>query len=179
MPERSPKLRPKLEIVDIIARLEAITNSATKLPLTRRAVINPREIQELVTQVRSALPTDINEALQIIRYRDTIISQAQADANRTRAKAEQEAMQKVSEAQVMRDAQAKAKEIVAEAEKERQALMVEAEKQAAARVQGADQYALEVLSRLEEEMNTLLQTTRRGIESLKEGKALDEDPSPE
>lgn len=174
MTERGPKVRPKLEIVDLIARLEAITSSATKLPLTRRAVINPREIQELVSQLRSALPADMNEALQIIRYRDTIINQAQADATRARSKAEQEAMQKVSDTQIARDAQAKADQLLLDSEKERQALLAEAEKQALARIHGADQYAIEVLSRLEEELNTLLQTTRRGIESLKEGKVLEE-----
>jgi len=175
MPERGPKLRPKLEIVDMIMRLEAITASATKLPLTRRAVINPREIQELVTQLRNALPSDINEALQIIRYRDTLVSQAQTDANRMRAKAEQEAMQKVSETQIVKDAKKMAAAITHEAQAERDALLAEAETQATIRIKGADEYAIDVLTRLDEELNTLQVTTRRGVESLKEGKVLGED----
>lgn len=175
MPERLPRLTRKLEILDIIARLEAITNSATKLPLTRRAVINPKEIQELVTQLRNSLPSDINEALQIIRYRDTIVSQAQNDANRTRAKAEEEAEQKVSETQIVRDSKKAAAEIVRDAEAERDALIVEAEQQATSRIKGADDYAIEVLRRLEEELTTLQVTTRRGVESLEQGKILGEE----
>jgi cell division septum initiation protein DivIVA len=174
MPEKTPKLNGKIEIVEIIARLEAITGSATKLPLTRRAVINPREIQELVNQLRNSLPSDINEALQIIRYRDALVSQAQTDASRMRQKAEQESMQKVSDTQVVRDAKAKAQAIIEEAGKERQKVLDEAEKEAAAKIDGADRYAIEVLTRLEAEMETLLQTARRGIESLKEGKVLEE-----
>ena len=174
MPDKAPKLTAKLEIVDVIARLEAITGSATKLPLTRRAVINPREILELVNQLRNTLPTDINEALQIIRYRDALVSQAQTDASRMRSKAEQESMQKVSDTQIMRDAKIKAQALLEQAGRERAAILAEAEKEGAAKVEGADKYAIEVLTRLEEEMDTLLQTARRGIDSLKEGKVLED-----
>jgi len=174
MPDKAPNLNMKLEIVEIIGRLEAVTSSATKLPLTRRAVINPSEIQELVNQLRNCLPTDINEALQIIRYRDALVSQAQADASRMRGKAEQESMQKVSDTQIMRDARAKAQGILDQAGRERAAILAQAEKEAAEKVEGADRYAIEVLTRLEAEMDTLLGTARHGIESLKEGKALEE-----
>ena len=91
MADRGPKPETTLEIMATLDRMEAITGSATKLPLTRRAVINPKEIQDLVAHIRHALPTDISEALQIIRYRDTLISQAQAEASRLRADAEREA----------------------------------------------------------------------------------------
>lgn len=172
MPEKAPKLTGKLEILEIIARLEAVTNSATKLPLTRRAVFNPNEIHELVNQLRNTLPPDINEALQIIRYRDALITQAQTDAKSLRGKAEQESMQKVSDTQIVRDARAKAQGIIEDVQKERAAVLLDAEKEAAAKVHGADRYAIDVLTRLEEEMDTLLQTARRGIESLREGKEL-------
>ncbi len=173
MAERGANTRPKLEIVEIIGRLEGLTGSATKLPLTKRAVINPKEVQELVTQLRNALPSDINEALQVIRYRDTMIHQAQSDATRMRNKAEEESMVKVSESQIVKDAQVKAKQIIAEANEQKKQVLRNAEKEAEEKLSGADSYALEVLTRLEEEMSTLLQTTRRGIESLREGKVLD------
>ncbi len=172
MAERGPKVGPKLEIVRIVERLEAMTSSATKLPLTKRAVINPREIQEMVSQIRNSLPSDINEALQIIRYRDTIISQAQTDANRMRTKAEQESMQKVSETQIVKDSRKKAEEVLAAAQQDRRALLAEAENQAKGHIEGADHYAIDVLSRLEQELSALLFTAQRGIESLKEGKVL-------
>ena len=176
MATRGPKLNLKLEVIDVLARLEAITASATKLPLTRRAVINPQEIQELVTQARNSLPTDINEAQQIIRYRDTLISQAQAEAIRLRADAEQAAMQKVSETQIMKDARVKAEDIRDEAQREGQDILAQAEKQATSRIDGADTYAMEVLTRLEEELTALLATARRGIESLRDGQVLEEAP---
>lgn len=173
MAERGPNTRPKLEIVEIIGRLEALTGSATRLPLTKRAVINPKEVLELVAQLRNALPSDINEALQVIRYRDTIINQAQTESTRTRNKAEEESMVKVSESQIVKDAQVKAKQIIAEANEQKKQVIRGAEKEAQDKLSGADNYALEVLTRLEEEMDTLLQTTRRGIKSLREGKVLE------
>ena len=177
MAERGTKLQPKLGIMDVITRLEAITGSATKLPLTRRAVINPREMQDLITQLRHSLPADINEALQIIRYRDTLISQAQTEAARVKAESEQEALQKISETQIVKDAQVMAENIKSEAHRQQQALLSDAEQQATSRVNGADTYALDVLARLEEELSTLLSTARGGIESLKEGRVLEDKRS--
>ena len=174
MAERAPKLRLKLEVEEVIARLEAITNSATRVPLTKRAVINPREVKELVSQLRNSLPTDMNEALQIIKYRDSIVTQAQAEAARVKSQAEKEALQKLSDSQLVKEAKARAEAILNQAREEQKALIAEAENQAASRVNGADSYAIDVLTRLEEELSTLLQTTRRGIESLKEGKVLEE-----
>ncbi len=174
MADGVPRLDRKLEIMAVLERMEAVTGSATKLPLTKRAVINPRDLQDLVAQLRNVLPSDINEALQIIRYRDTLVSQAQAEAARIRAEAEQSSLQRVSEAQVVKDAQAAAETVKREAEQDRQDILAEAEKQAAAKVEGADSYATEVLTRLEQELSALLTTARRGIDSLKEGRVLDE-----
>ncbi len=174
MADRGPKPETNLEIMATLDRMEAITGSATKLPLTRRAVINPKEIQDLVAHIRHALPTDISEALQIIRYRDTLISQAQAEASRLRADAEREALRLMSETQIVKDAHAMAESIAEDARQKGQATLAAAEGKASSRIGGADEYALEVLGRLEEELGSLLATARRGIESLRDGRVLEQ-----
>lgn len=176
MADSAPRGETNLEIMAILDRMEALTGSATRLPLTRRAVINPKDIQELVSHIRKALPADINEALQIIRYRDTVISQAQAEASRLRADAEQEALRRVSAAQIVKDAQSKAAIIVEEGQKKGEAMLAEAEGRASTRISGADEYALEVLGRLESELGSLLATAQRGIDSLRTGHVPDDPP---
>ena len=166
MAQGSPKLSTKIAIIEILDRLEAIAGSATKLPLTKRAVINPQEIQELVGQMRAALPEDINEALQIIGYRDSIIAQAQAEAERLRAHAQQEAQQAVSESPIMKEAEKKAEELKLAAQRQGEAVVAEAQRQAGSQASGADAYAVDVLRRLEQELDTLLATARHGVKYL-------------
>ena len=175
MTQRATPPRERLEIFDVLDRIEALTSSATKLPLTRRAVINPDDIQQLVDRLRRLLPSDITEAQQIIRYRDSFVLQAQTDAKRVRTAAEAEAMQKVSDTQVMHDARKAAEQLEEDARRRAEQMAIDAETQARARVEGADAYAIDVLHRLEEELGTLLGTARRGLESLSEGRELRED----
>ena len=175
MTQRSTPPRQRLEIFDVLDRIEALTSSATKLPLTRRAVINPDDIQQLVGRLRRLLPSEITEAQQIIRYRDSFVQQAQTDAKRVRSGAEAEALQKISDSQVIHDARKAAEQLEEDARRKVEKTIVDAETQARARVEGADAYAIDVLQRLEEELGTLLGTTRRGLESLREGWELRED----
>lgn len=175
MTTKQPKLRNRMEVFEILDRLEAIAGGATKLPLTQRAVINPRDIQELVSQLRHSLPQDIAEAQQIIRYRDTIVKQSQDEATGVRKAAERESMEKVSDTQVVKDAKTRAEEIRAQAKKDAADLIAQAEAQATTRIKGADEYAVDVLRKLEEELNTLLLTARRGLEALEAGRELQEE----
>lgn len=164
--QQTPQVRGRLEVYELLTQLETLTGSATKLPLTRRAVINPAEVQDLVVRLRRSLPSDINEAQQILRYRDTFLSQAQADAKRLRATAEQEAIQKVSDSQVLQDAAKDADRIKAEAQRRAEEILIEADAQARQRIEGANAHAVDVLSRLEEELHALLQQARRGLDVL-------------
>lgn len=175
MTTKQPKLRTRMEVFEILDRLEAIAGSATKLPLTQRAVINPRDILELVSQLRHTLPQDIGEAQQIIRYRDTIVKQSQDEATGVRKAAERESMEKVADTQVVKDAKSKAEEIRGQAKKDAAELITQTEEQATARIKGADEYAVDVLRKLEEELNTLLLTARRGLEALEAGRELQEE----
>ncbi|MEE9284413.1 MAG: hypothetical protein V3V35_01655 [Dehalococcoidia bacterium] len=162
----------RLQVFHLLDLLESTTASATKLPLTKRAVINPGEVQELVAKLRHALPNEITDAQQIIRYRDSILSKAQADAKRLREAAEQESLQKISETEIMRDADKRVEEVEAEAQRRAEQLVASAEARIQERIEGADAYAADVLGRLEEELGTLLATARRGLEQLKAGRKL-------
>ena len=172
MTQQAPKLRERLEVFDLLDKLEGM--SGAKLPLTGRILVNPLELQDLVAKLRRALPRDITEAQQIIRYRDTFVSQAQGEAKRIRSLADEEAMKKVSEAQIVKEAQKTAEQIKTGAQDSVKVIITNAEAQARQRTAGADAYAIDVLRKLEEELNTLLLTARRGLETLQSGRELDE-----
>ena len=159
----------RLQVFQVLDVLESLTASATKLPLTKRAVINPADIQELIARLRHVLPGDITQAQQIIRYRDSILSRAQADAKRMRETAEQESRQKVSDTQIMNDAAKQAEAVDAEAQRRAEELVAAAQAKVQERIDGADAYAIDVLERLEEELGALLSTARRGLDELKSG----------
>ena len=90
-----------LEALKVLEKLEALTASATKLPLTNRAVLNPADLTELCNALKKALPAGITEAQQIIRFKDSILTQAHAEAKKIRAEADEQSLTKVGDTQVV------------------------------------------------------------------------------
>lgn len=166
MSQQPPNLRTRLPVFEALEQLETMATSATKLPLTKRAVINPTDLMDLVARVRASLPPDITQAQEILRYRDSLVGQAQAEAQRLRTNAEQESLLKVSEAQVVHDARDRASQIQLQADDQVQEILKQAEAQAVERVRGADEYSIDVLRKLEGELEALLSTARRGLQAL-------------
>ncbi len=175
MVQGAPNVQTRLQIFEVIDRLEALTASATKLPLTRRAVINPADVQDLVTRLRHLLPREIVEAQQVLRYKDSLVQRAQAEARRMREAAEQEVAHRVSETQIMHGARLQSEELRRDSEKKAQELLTKAEAHARERTEGADAYATDVLRKLEDELMALLSSARRGLEVLGAGPAGDQD----
>ena len=155
-----------VEALKILEKLEALTSSATKLPLTNRAVLNPADLNALCTALKKALPKGIAEAQQIIRFKDSILTQAHAEAKRIKSDADEQSMTKLSDTQVVRDSRATAERIIAEAREQAGEVLERAEEIARQRLQGADDYADDVLEKLEGELGALLATARRGREIL-------------
>ena len=155
-----------MELQEIIDRLESAVSTSAKLPMAGRAVVHTEQILELLDQIRDAIPSNIKEANQILNMRDNIISQAQMEARRIKASAEEEAKARISDSEVLSGAQRKAEEAVLEAQHRAQKMVADADKQTRARREGADQYAKEVLGKLEQELGNLQATVRAGVETL-------------
>ena len=147
-------------------QLESLLTSSARVPATRRGIVELDKLVDLVSRMRAAVPQDVHDAEELMRDRENILDQAQAEAQRIRQVAEEEARRLVMESAIAKEASRQAEEVVAEAQRRAQHILDEAEADAAARRNGADQYAQEVLHKLEQEVAELLVTVRRGIDVL-------------
>ena len=178
-----------IDIVQIIEELESIASSATKVPgLRRRVMVDMDRLVAVGGELRSSIPSDIQEAREILRQKESILNQTQLEARRikeaalqealsTRTSAEEEQQTKVDEAEILKVAEAKADQVGQQAAQEAQQIMQDAQRRAyriideaeaasTARREGADQYAREALFNLEERLAGLLGQVRKGIDAL-------------
>ncbi len=155
-----------MELQELIDRMESAVSTSAKMPLAGRTMVHTEQLLELMDQLRDAIPSNIKEANQILNMRDNIISQAQMEARRIKASAEEEAKARVGESQILADAQRRAEEAMLEAQHRAQKMVADADKQARARREGADQYAKDVLGKLEEELANLQATVKAGVDTL-------------
>lgn len=153
-----------MDLSTLIEKLEEVISSGTGVPATGRILLERERLTELVGQIRIAIPTDIQEAQDLLEMRDSVLNQALSEAGAIRSAAEEEARARVTQSEIAREAQKKAEEIIEEAQGKAQRILDEIDSQADSRKAGADQYAQATLQKLEKELTEVINTIRNGIE---------------
>lgn len=146
-----------MKLPELMEMAESTIANSLRVPLVDRKIVVPSELLSIIDQMRLALPEDMKEAQRILEEKDYIISQAQDEAKRIVSEAEDEVQAKVRDIDMVKLAEQRASEIVGEAER-----------QGAAIKRGADQYALDILHRLDAQLSGFLTSIQKGIESLRE-----------
>ena len=77
----------------LTAQLENLATMIVKgrVPGTARTLVNQRKISALINEMKKHLPDEITEAEGVVRQKDAIIKQAEIEARRIRAYADEEA----------------------------------------------------------------------------------------
>ena len=105
---------------------------------------------EILDEIRDTVPSEFAQARQIIRERQALLDEAEAQASRLIEDARSQAITIASEQEIVRISQQQADTILADAR--------ELERQTRA---GAEDYADEVFGHVEQSLDTLLNNVRR------------------
>ena len=153
-------------VVDIVDTLEELVGAARRLPFTPSVVVNEEEILELVDRIRVALPDDLMSARHTLDERDQILDRAHREVAADRAQVEEDATRLVADARAQAASLVAEHTIVATATEQARSIVADAEQQAASQRAAADDYAREVMQRLEDQLERWLGTVREGLHAL-------------
>lgn len=107
-----------MKIEEILVAMEDLLEDAWNLPMSGgKRVVDTNELQEMITELRTALPEEIRQSNEIIARRDKIILQGREEAELTIQTARAKAEKLVSQEAIYLEAQQQAQEIVAQAQK--------------------------------------------------------------
>ena len=165
---------------DIQYELEQLENSildATRIPLTELVVVDETKILERLEIINANLPLELVSAVDVLHRQRKIITEAENYACQLVRLAEEKATAIIQESAIVSQAKLEAARITAEAEEEclrlRQETKAEIEqwrKMAIAECQeiqvGADRYADEVLSHVEQQCQDILTVIQNGRQQL-------------
>lgn len=168
-----------MEILELIDSLEELVVQARRLPVGGNLVVDRKRMLDVIDQMRLAIPADLLEANQIRETRDQIVEQARETAKDTIDQAERERERRIEETSILRearersqlllmDAEARARQTIAEADATAAAHLSEAAEASSKQLDDADQYALEVLRRLEGQLQAFLESIRASVASLQQ-----------
>jgi hypothetical protein len=151
-----------MEILELIDRLESMVSSGRKVPVFQRAMVDPQKLLEMVDQMRLAVPQSVQDAKEVLERREQIMTQSLKDAQRTKAAAETEARVRVEEGELIKEGKKRVDEIVYEAQIKGQRILEQVQVEVRNRRAGADEYARDVLVKLEQEVSSILASVQHG-----------------
>jgi cell division septum initiation protein DivIVA len=145
-----------MDILQLIDRLEELFNDSKTIPLTRNVMVDEDRMLDIIDQMRIAIPEEVKKAQQLLGQRDRVLAQAQEEANRTLEIARQKADQMVTKDMVAQEAAHRAEQIIAQARADAEGIRAD-----------ADDYALNSLTQLEDELERISNQVSNGVRLLK------------
>lgn len=146
-----------MDILQLIDRLEELFNDAKPIPLTRNVLVDEDRMLDIIDQMRIAIPEEVKKAQQLLSQRDRVMAQAQEEANRTLDLAREKADGLIRKDGIVHEAERRAEQILNQARVDAEATRHE-----------ADEYVIDSLGRLQEELNRSLNQVNNGIRTLEE-----------
>ena len=146
-----------MDILQLIDRLEELFNESKSIPLTRNVMVDEDRMLDIIDQMRIAIPEEVKKAQQLLGQRDRVLAQAQEEANRTLELSRQKADQLVTKDMVAQEASRRAEQILAQARNEAENIRAD-----------ADDYAMNSLAQLQDELERITNQVVNGIRVLKE-----------
>jgi vacuolar-type H+-ATPase subunit H len=144
-----------MDILYLIDRLEEIVKGSKHLPFSGVRLVDESRIWPLLDQMRISIPDQVRRAERIIREKDRTIAQAHEEAERIITLARSEAAQLTAEHIIAHAAEERAAAIHRQAERGAQTIRT-----------GADDYAFDVLCKLEQELKRALTVIENGIRTI-------------
>jgi cell division septum initiation protein DivIVA len=155
-----------MDILQLIDRLEELFNESKSIPLTRNVMVDEDRMLDIIDQMRIAIPEEVKKAQQLLGQRDRVLAQAQEEANRTLELARQKAEQMVTKDMVAQEAARRAEQIIVQARNEAENIRAD-----------ADDYAMNSLTQLQDELDRISNQVVNGIRLLKDELAKRESSS--
>jgi len=178
-----------MDLLHLVDRLEELVAEAQKMPIGNRVIIDRRRLLDLVDQMRVSVPQEVREAQELVENRDRIRLETEEESRLTIARAEEEVARRVDEHELTEAARERALLIAGEAEarledRARQAhediqrRIEESRHLAKQQMQAADEYARELLTRLERQLQAFVGSVSTGLEQLEPERELPPPPTP-
>lgn len=113
---------------DLLRQLEDLIRNAKQMPLSSSAMINRKDVLDLIDTLKRSIPEEIARARAIIRDRDEVIERARAEAERIVERARARRDELIDKAEIVQAAAREAERLVASAETDASRVRAEADR---------------------------------------------------
>ena len=146
-----------MDIQFLVERLEALVVNARKMPLTSQIILEQATVLDLIDQLRVAIPEEVRQARRINQESDRVLARARDEAEQIIGAAQEQAALLLQDQSILREAESKSQELLDRAQGKSEETM-----------RGADEYAADVLVRLESDLVKTLSIIKKSLEVIEE-----------
>jgi len=146
----------RMDLQYLIDRLETMVRAGRRMPFMNKIMMDEQELVDLIDQMRTVLPEEIRYAKHVLREKEQILSDAQAQADDVLRNARQQAEVLIEREGLLKQARQHADDIKRQAQEEAERVQV-----------GADNYVRQVLTDLADSLQRQIASVNKGLDSLK------------
>lgn len=148
-----------MDVLELLRVIEEEVENASSIPLSGKKMMDGQMLLDIVSDIRLALPRQIEEANNIFAAREQILNEAQQEAQEIQKEARLRAQELVENHVIMTEAKTKANDIT-----------VSAQQSAIEIREGADAYADDILNDLLRYMDDYTKIIEKNKNELKNAK---------
>jgi vacuolar-type H+-ATPase subunit H len=153
-----------MKVFELMDELIEELETSPKALFSNKRSVDLDIVSEIITDLKNALPPEMEEAVQILREKDEILAAARDEAASIIRSAEDELQARVSEESVAQEAQTRAQQLIAQAEGNAKEITT-----------GAKEYADDILAELENYLADYLKLLRKNRLELSSKRKKDKD----
>ena len=146
-----------MDVLVLIDKLDDVVHNARTVPLTDQVRIDREEIYDILDQMRATIPEEIKQARWIVKERQEMLAEAKRECDRMLGEAREQAVREASQTEIVKLAERQAQDIIDESRRQARETKLEME-----------DWADNILSTLEVNLEKFLTAIRRGRERLHE-----------
>ena len=145
-----------MEILDLIELLEDKIDQSMTIPFWGKGIVDKDELLDMLQEIRIKFPDEMKQAKWVKEERQRIIADAQKEASAIIQGAEDKIVALINEHEITKQAYEQANQIIEKAQGNSHEIRI-----------GANQYADDLLHRVEDELIAIADTIRQNRKQLK------------
>lgn len=147
-----------VNVIELLEYLQDVVDSAAKVPMTGKVMVDRKEIIEVIDQIVNYLPDEFKKAQWVLNEKERILGDAKKEYENVRKETTEIMKKQVENHDVVKEAKFIAQEIVTSAQRDAKSIRL-----------GAREYADEILCQLEKEVdlknNELMNVIKANVET--------------
>lgn len=142
-----------MDVIQLLEYLQEIIENAPKMPITGKVFIDKTEVLDIVDQIINYLPDEFKKAQWVLGEKERILNEANKEYDAIKKETMELMKKQVENHDIVKEATAKAQEMVALAQRDAKTIRL-----------GARDYADEILCQLDKELEA---KTQQMVQALK------------